>query len=63
MNYAIKPSQLQRPGQDFALEKVGFSVGELVTGGCTFGIGRKDTHVRITRSSYKSKAACYSGPG
>ncbi|KAH7022527.1 hypothetical protein EDB80DRAFT_694949 [Ilyonectria destructans] len=55
MNYAIKPSQLQRPGRDFALEKVSFSVGELVTGGCTFGIGRKDTHVRITRGSYKAK--------
>ncbi|KAH7175958.1 hypothetical protein EDB81DRAFT_615971, partial [Dactylonectria macrodidyma] len=55
MDYAIKPSQLQRPGRDFALEKVTFSVGELVTGGCTFGIGRKDTHVRITRGSYKAK--------
>ncbi|KAF4969081.1 hypothetical protein FSARC_3604, partial [Fusarium sarcochroum] len=55
MNYAIKTSQLERPGREFALEKVSLSIGQLVTGGCQFAIGRKDCHVRITRGSYKAK--------
>ena len=55
MNYFIKPSQLGRPGREFALEKISISVGELVTGGCQFAIGRKDAHVRVTRGSFKAK--------
>ncbi|KAM0427797.1 hypothetical protein ACHAPT_007254 [Fusarium lateritium] len=57
MNYDIKPSQLQRAGREFALEKVSFSVGQILTAGCQFAIGRKDRHVRITRGSYKAKLA------
>ncbi|RSL61850.1 hypothetical protein CEP53_004930 [Fusarium sp. AF-6] len=57
MNYAIKPSLLDRPGREFALEKISFSVGQIVTGGCQFAIGRKDAHVRITHNSYRAKLA------
>ncbi|KAJ3535266.1 hypothetical protein NM208_g7203 [Fusarium decemcellulare] len=55
MNYAIKPSRLQRPGREFALEKISFSVGQIVTGGCQFAIGRKDAPIRITHGSYRAK--------
>ncbi|UPK90290.1 hypothetical protein LCI18_001225 [Fusarium solani-melongenae] len=55
MNYAIRPSRLERPGREFALEKVSFSVGQFVTGGVQFAIGRKDIHLRITRDSYWRK--------
>ncbi|KAM0285454.1 hypothetical protein ACHAQH_001403 [Verticillium albo-atrum] len=55
MNYKIGSSKLKRPGREFALEKVSFSVGQLVTGGCQFAIGRKDPYVRIIRGSYKAK--------
>ncbi|KAK3346389.1 hypothetical protein B0T25DRAFT_460196 [Lasiosphaeria hispida] len=55
MNYAVRPSQLKGPGKDFALEKISFSVGELVTGGCQFSIGRKDSPIRITRAGYIAK--------
>lgn len=55
MSYDIKPSQLERPGREFALEKITLSVGQIVTGGCQFAIGRKDAHVRISRDSYRAK--------
>ncbi|KAI1062939.1 hypothetical protein LB507_005564, partial [Fusarium sp. FIESC RH6] len=55
MNYAIGASQLQRPGKEFALEKVSFSFGQFVTGGCQFAIGRKDQHVRATKGTYIDK--------
>lgn len=55
MNYIIKTSQLDSPGREFALEKVSFSVGQFVTGGFQFAIGRKDCHVRITHGSYVAK--------
>ncbi|KAJ4183440.1 hypothetical protein NW759_017083 [Fusarium solani] len=57
MNYAIKPSRLGRPGREFALEKITLSVGQIVTGGCQFALGRKDPHVRITRDAYRAKLA------
>ncbi|KAJ4328817.1 hypothetical protein N0V84_000604 [Fusarium piperis] len=57
MNYTIKSSRLERPGREFALEKINFSVGKIVTGGCQFGIGRKDAHIRITRDTYRAKLA------
>jgi len=55
MNYAIGASQLQRPGKEFALEKISFSFGQFVTGGCQFAIGRKDRHVRATKGTYIEK--------
>ncbi|KAH6628463.1 hypothetical protein F5144DRAFT_594479 [Chaetomium tenue] len=54
-NYAIRESRLGLPGKDFSLEKVSFSVGQIVTGGCQFSIGRKDTPIRITRGGYVDK--------
>jgi hypothetical protein len=54
-NYAIKESRLTSPGKDFSLEKVTFSVGQIVTGGCQFSVGRKDTPIRITRGGYIDK--------
>ncbi|KAK3292379.1 uncharacterized protein B0H64DRAFT_419674 [Chaetomium fimeti] len=54
-NYAIRESRLSSPGKDFSLEKVSFSVGQIVTGGCQFSIGRKDTPIRITRGGYVDK--------
>jgi hypothetical protein len=51
MNYAVGPSRLSSPGKDFSLEKVTFSIGHIVTGGCQFAIGRKDTPVRMSRRS------------
>ncbi|KAF5250885.1 hypothetical protein FANTH_3939 [Fusarium anthophilum] len=55
MNYNIGVTQLNQPGREFALEKVSFSVGQLVTAGCQFAIGRKDRHVNATRGTYKDK--------
>ena len=55
MDYDIRPSQLRRPGKEFALEKVSFSFGQFVTGGCQFAIGRKDQHVRATKGTYTDK--------
>ncbi|KAF4470088.1 pfs domain [Fusarium albosuccineum] len=55
MNYAIGTSRLERPGREFALEKISFSAGQIVTGGCQFAIGRKDTPIRITHGSYRAK--------
>ncbi|KAJ4114735.1 hypothetical protein NW768_011289 [Fusarium equiseti] len=55
MNYDIRASQLQRPGKEFALEKISFSFGQFVTGGCQFAIGRKDQHVRATKGTYIDK--------
>lgn len=43
------------PGREFALEKVSFSVGQIVTGGCQFAIGRKDTPVHISKQGYIAK--------
>ncbi|KAF5711522.1 Pfs domain-containing protein [Fusarium mundagurra] len=58
MNYDIGVTQLNQPGREFALEKVSFSVGQLVTAGCQFAIGRKDRHVNATRGTYKDKLEC-----
>lgn len=55
MNYDIKASKLKSPGKDFCLEKVSFSVGQIVTGGCQFGVGHKDIPVRIIRGGYIAK--------
>ncbi|RBR24683.1 uncharacterized protein FIESC28_02456 [Fusarium coffeatum] len=55
MNYAIGASKLQRPGKEFALEKISFSFGQFITGGCQFAIGRKDQHVRATKGTYIDK--------
>jgi hypothetical protein len=55
MNYGIKGSQLKSPGKNFSLEKVSFSVGQIVTGGCQFSIGHKDILVCITRAGYVAK--------
>ena len=55
MDYDIRASQLQRPGKEFALEKISFSFGQFVTGGCQFAIGRKDQHVRVTKGTYIDK--------
>ncbi|KAH7243150.1 hypothetical protein B0J15DRAFT_94008 [Fusarium solani] len=57
MNYNIELSQLKQPGREFSLEKVSFSVGQIVTGGLQFAIGRKDEPVRITRNGYERKLA------
>lgn len=55
MDYVIKPSRLERPGPEFSLEKVNLSVGQIVTGGVQFAIGRKDVHMRITLDAYARK--------
>ncbi|CAG7562610.1 unnamed protein product [Fusarium equiseti] len=55
MNYVIGASKLQRPGKEFALEKISFSFGQFVTGGCQFAIGRKDQHLRATKDTYIKK--------
>ncbi|KAH6697198.1 hypothetical protein F5X68DRAFT_257437 [Plectosphaerella plurivora] len=55
MNYNIKPTRLKRPSKDFSLEKLSVSVGSIVTAGCQFAIGEKDSHVRIGRIRYGSK--------
>jgi hypothetical protein len=55
MNYDIKPTRLKPPSKDFAFEKISFSAGHIVTVGCQFAIGTKDSHVRITRTSYYTK--------
>ncbi|KAK4452767.1 hypothetical protein QBC34DRAFT_345840 [Podospora aff. communis PSN243] len=55
MNYNIKGSKLRSPGKEFSLEKVSFSVGQIVTGGCQFSVGHKDIPVRITRGGYIAK--------
>jgi hypothetical protein len=55
MNYDIEPSQLEPPGKDSSLEKVSFSVGQMVTSGCQFSVGHKDIPVRITRAGYIAK--------
>ncbi|KAJ4258805.1 hypothetical protein NW762_007892 [Fusarium torreyae] len=55
MNYVIKSSQLERPGREFALEKVSFSIGQIVTGGCQFSIGRKDSPVKTGHDGYIAK--------
>jgi len=55
MNYDIKGTKLKSPGKAFSLEKVSFSVGQIVTGGCQFSIGHKDIPVRITREGYIAK--------
>ncbi|RGP71793.1 pfs domain [Fusarium sporotrichioides] len=55
MDYDIKASKLERPGKEFALEKITFSVGQFVTGGCQFAIGRKDCHIQITQGSFINK--------
>ncbi|KAF5625645.1 Pfs domain protein [Fusarium sp. NRRL 52700] len=52
-SYAV--SQLNQPGREFALEKLSLSVGQLVTAGCQFSIGRKDRPVNATRGTYKDK--------
>jgi len=55
MNYDIKSSKLKSPGKEFSLEKISFSVGELITGGCQFGVGHRDIPLRITRSGFIQK--------
>jgi len=55
MNYAIQESRLKSPGKDFSLEKVSFSVGQIVTGGCQFSVGHRDIPVRIIRGGYIAK--------
>lgn len=51
-NYNIRSSRLPNPGREFALDKVSFSVGQIVTGGCQFSIGRKDALVNISKQDY-----------
>lgn len=55
MNYDIKGSKLGSPGKEFSLEKISFSVGQIVTGGCQFSVGHKDIPVRISRGCYAAK--------
>jgi len=55
MNYAIKRSGLPQASRDFALEKISFSCGQILTGGCTFSIGKKDTPIHISRDGYIAK--------
>jgi len=55
MNYDIKGLKLGLPGKEFSLEKISFSVGQIVTGGCQFSVGHKDIPVRITRGGYAVK--------
>lgn len=55
MNYAIKELKLKSSGKDISLEKVSFSVEQVVTGGCQFSVGHKDIPVHITRVSYVAK--------
>ncbi|KAJ4011850.1 hypothetical protein NW766_007150 [Fusarium irregulare] len=55
VNYTIGASQLQRPGKEFALEKISFTFGQFVTGGCQFAIGRKDRHIRAAKDTYIDK--------
>jgi len=43
------------PGKEFTLEKVSFSVGQIVTGGCQFSIGRKDIPLHISKQGYIAK--------
>ncbi|RGP77969.1 pfs domain [Fusarium longipes] len=55
MNYDIGTSHLKRPGKEFALEKVSFSAGQFITGGCQLAIGRKDRNIRITQPCLVNK--------
>lgn len=41
--------------QDFRLEKITLSCGQILTGGCSFNIGKKDTPVHISRDGYVAK--------
>ncbi|KAK4145502.1 uncharacterized protein C8A04DRAFT_10591 [Dichotomopilus funicola] len=52
LNYNIRGSGLPHAGHDFALEKMSLSCGQIITGGCTFGIGRKDVPIHISKVGY-----------
>ncbi len=52
MNYNIRPSKTTSPGREFSLEKLQLSFGEMISGGCTFAIGRKDIPVRVSKEGY-----------
>ncbi|KAK4125965.1 hypothetical protein N657DRAFT_678983 [Parathielavia appendiculata] len=51
-NHDIRRSRLSFPGREFNLEKVSFSVGNIVAGGCQFAIGRKDLPVNISKQDH-----------
>lgn len=51
-NHDIRSSRLPFPGREFNLEKVSFSVGQIVTGGCQFAIGKKDSPVNISKQDH-----------
>lgn len=52
LNYNSRGSGLPHAGHDFALEKVSLSYGHVITGGCTFAIGRKDIPIQISKIGY-----------
>jgi hypothetical protein len=51
----VKRCGLPLASRDFALEKVSLSCGQILTGGCTFGIGKKDTPIHISKAGYIDK--------
>nr|CDP29672.1 Putative protein of unknown function [Podospora anserina S mat+] len=53
--YQIGSSRLPCPSREFSLEKVSFSVGQTVTGGCQFSIGKKYVPLHITKQGYIAK--------
>ncbi|KAK4171626.1 hypothetical protein QBC36DRAFT_90859 [Triangularia setosa] len=54
-NYNVRNSALPFPGREFSLEKVSLSLGNIITGGCQFNIGKKDIPLHITKQGYIAK--------
>jgi hypothetical protein len=54
--YDVKHSKLPPPSRDLALEKVSLSLGQtIITGGCTFGVSKKDTPIHVSKAGYIDK--------
>ncbi|KAK0666742.1 hypothetical protein QBC41DRAFT_229941, partial [Cercophora samala] len=54
-NYDVRKSGLPFPGREFSLEKISLSVGNIITGGVQFSIGKKDVPLHITKQGYVAK--------
>ena len=54
-NYQVGRSGLPQAGRDFALDKFSLSCGQIITGGVTFSVGRKDVPIHVSRAGYVEK--------
>ncbi|KAK3361004.1 hypothetical protein B0T24DRAFT_539780 [Lasiosphaeria ovina] len=54
-NYKVKRSGLPQAGHDFALDKISLSCGQMITGGATFSIGKKDVPIHVSKGGYVEK--------